>query len=59
MSLPGAEADSWRPQSKLDREVTRWLLTQGATAIRRETAAQHMTHSPVLAGHCEKYVGWQ
>jgi hypothetical protein len=46
-------------KSKLDRDVTRWLLTQGATAIRRETAAQHMTHAPVLAGHCEKSVGWQ
>jgi len=46
-------------KSKLDRKVTRWLLTQGATAIRGETAAQHMTHAPVLAGHCKKSVGWQ
>ena len=44
---------------ELDREVTRWLLTQDATAIRKETVAQRMTHTPVLAGHCEKSVGWQ
>jgi hypothetical protein len=46
-------------KSKLDREVTRWMLTQDATAVRRETVGQHITHAPVLAGHCETYVGWQ